>query len=176
MAGALVANAIKNSVLVMLIILILHVAIVHNLAPVPVRNGPPRPQRTTPSATEPASGSAAAAAWPDVASPVASRGGGADDRDLLEYVFGGGGGGGRDPNSSSSSSSNLSHAGVVPAKSDAKQAPSSPPGLKPKPDDHHHGFSVVGTYDGESTMCGGALFDGCLEGFDGHSLSSYQAL
>ena len=62
-----------------------------------------------------------------------------------------------------------------------KETMAAEPPLKPKkscplsPDDNHNGLLVVGKYDNETTMCGGKLFDGVLQGFESGG-SMYQTL
>jgi hypothetical protein len=159
------ANAVKNSVLFALLILIVHVIAKNNASAsasaaaaaahagtATARARPERTQRAAPvPAAEPEEDEEDPFERPDAANA-------ADSADLLEYVF-----------------------GKKEAKADAKaDGHESTTSFGSK--DAFNGSSkasneqvVVGKYDNESVMCGGPLFGGGLECFDGAG-SSYQLL
>jgi hypothetical protein len=156
------ANSIKNSILVALMILILHVALKYNLelSAVPAR------ARRAADVVSANVGVDGAEAFRLYGAGVAETGG--DDKDLLEYVFG--------------AQTDVKHQEQgqqeqeqdqqqVRQKEQPAQKPQKEQGGSSKPaktgqEPFHKGFSLVGTYDNETTMCGGALFGGSLQGFD----------
>lgn len=202
MSSAL-SHSIKNSVLLALLILIAHVAAKNHLQArsleglaaygVPAR--PVSQQQEEAFADEPlvaraAAPSAAAAQQPKAAPPRAAA---QQLEQLEEYVFG--------PENVVAQGAGTAHApapapgpapaapAAVPARPDLLPRPASAAPAAPAQGPRKVGAAgeerfvnagrreaVVGKYDDESTMCGGKLFDGGLQAFDGATESTYQLL
>ena len=196
MASSIVSNSIKNGIIFVLLILIVHFAAKNALESDARPAVPQQAPQAGPSSFR-APGTPAGAPMPTLAAsppsaavteshpppPSASSDSmplkhppPPHDHDdaLLAYVFGASTP--PSPSSTSSSYATLLAGGAVGAGGAAGAIgagglPSSPVSAAGSDAAAHHGCMVVGKYNDENVMCGGAIFEGAggLQGFDGTS-------